>query len=207
MFGVSASGELALAMGLRHPDLYDAILCASPGGGFRPPGVMPTSLPRTYLVAGDQEPFFLENATRWAEALRHAGADVVMFERPGAHGGPWWQQELGRMVVWLLGGRLDLGDDGPPPLPRDGKVGIRRPRLSDPQDRKVPEVAIRRFDGSALYRALDARRREQGLSWRKWPISYGSSRSSSTNSVTITRSTRPHSLGWPQNLALPASTP
>ena len=32
VFGVSASGELALALGLRHPDIYGAIFCASPGG-------------------------------------------------------------------------------------------------------------------------------------------------------------------------------
>ena len=32
VFGVSASGELALAMGLRHPDIYGAVFCASPGG-------------------------------------------------------------------------------------------------------------------------------------------------------------------------------
>src|SRR5580698_7846034 len=60
--GVSASGELALAMGLRHPDIYGAVFSASPGGGYRPPEVMPPSLPRTYLVAGDQEPFFRKNA-------------------------------------------------------------------------------------------------------------------------------------------------
>jgi enterochelin esterase-like enzyme len=33
VFGVSASGELALAMALRHPDLYSTVFCASPGGG------------------------------------------------------------------------------------------------------------------------------------------------------------------------------
>jgi hypothetical protein len=38
--GVSAGGELALAMGLRHPDVYSAIFCASPGSGYKPPGVM-----------------------------------------------------------------------------------------------------------------------------------------------------------------------
>jgi enterochelin esterase-like enzyme len=37
VFGVSASGELALALGLRHPDLYGAVFCASPGAGYRPP--------------------------------------------------------------------------------------------------------------------------------------------------------------------------
>jgi enterochelin esterase-like enzyme len=76
--GVSASAELALAMGLRHPDVYGAVLCASPGAGYRPPAVMPRSLLRTYLVAGTLEPFFLRNATRWADALRAAGADVVL---------------------------------------------------------------------------------------------------------------------------------
>jgi len=86
VFGVSASGELALAMGLHHPDIYGVVFCASPGGGYRPPAVMPNSLPRAYLVAGTLEPFFLKNATRWAVALRDAGADVVMTERVGSHG-------------------------------------------------------------------------------------------------------------------------
>src|SRR6478609_7825656 len=50
VFGVSAGGELALAIGLRHPDVYAAVFSASPGAGYRPPGVMPSSIPRTYLV-------------------------------------------------------------------------------------------------------------------------------------------------------------
>ena len=102
--GVSASGELALAMGLRHPDIYGVVFCASPGGGYRPPRVMPSALPRAYLVAGLQEPFFLENATRWADALRDAGADVVMTERVGTHGGPFWKEEFPLMVAWAFGG-------------------------------------------------------------------------------------------------------
>jgi enterochelin esterase-like enzyme len=102
VFGVSASAELALAMGLRHPDIYGAVFCASPGAGYRPPAVMPSPLPRAYLVAGEQEPFFLENATRWADALRGAGADVVMIERAGSHGGAFWKEELPRMVEWAF---------------------------------------------------------------------------------------------------------
>jgi enterochelin esterase-like enzyme len=101
--GVSASGELALAVGLRHPDVYGAIFCASPGGGYRPPGVMPRPIPRTYLVAGTQEPFFLRNAARWADAMRGAGADVVMAERPGSHGDAFWQEEFPQMVAWAFG--------------------------------------------------------------------------------------------------------
>jgi enterochelin esterase-like enzyme len=103
IFGVSASGELALSMGLRHPDVYGAILCASPGGGYRPTGAMPDLIPRVYLVAGTLEPFFHENATRWAVALRNAGADVVMTERVGTHGGAFWQEELPLMVAWAFG--------------------------------------------------------------------------------------------------------
>ena len=101
--GVSASGELALALGLRHPGVYGAIFCASPGGGYRPPGVMPSPIPRTYLVAGTQEPFFLRNAARWAGALRDAGADVVMEERRGSHGDAFWQEEFPLMVAWAFG--------------------------------------------------------------------------------------------------------
>jgi len=103
VFGVSAGGELALALGLRHPDVYGAILCASPGGGYKPTGVLPSSLPRAYLVAGTLEPFFRDNATRWATALRDAGAEVVMTERVGSHGDRFWQEELPLMVAWAFG--------------------------------------------------------------------------------------------------------
>jgi enterochelin esterase-like enzyme len=103
VFGVSASAELALAMGLRHPNIYGAVFCASPGAGYRPPAPMPDSLPRAYLVAGTREPFFLENATRWAVALRDAGADIVMREREGSHGDAFWREEFPLMVAWAFG--------------------------------------------------------------------------------------------------------
>ena len=101
--GVSAGGEFALAMGLRHPDVYGTVLCASPGGGYRPPAAMPGSVPRAYLVAGTLEPFFLRNATRWADALRDAGADVVLTERVGSHGDAFWREEFPLMVGWAFG--------------------------------------------------------------------------------------------------------
>jgi enterochelin esterase-like enzyme len=103
VWGASLGGELALAVGLRHPDIYGAVFSASPGGGYRPPAVMPSPLPRVYLVAGIQEPFFLRNATRWAVALRDAGADVVMIERAGSHGGAFWTEEFPLMVAWAFG--------------------------------------------------------------------------------------------------------
>ena len=78
---------------------------------------MPSSIPRTYLVAGTAEPFFLENAVRWADALGDAGADVVMKERPGSHGDAFWQKEFpldGGMGVWRMR-PLDYLDMGDPP--------------------------------------------------------------------------------------------
>jgi pimeloyl-ACP methyl ester carboxylesterase len=103
VFGVSAGGELALAIGLQHADVYGAVFCASPGAGYRPPSIMPSPLPRVYLVAGTREPFFRENATRWAHALCDVGADVVMTEREGSHGDAFWKAELPLMVAWAFG--------------------------------------------------------------------------------------------------------
>jgi acetyl esterase/lipase len=63
---------------------------------------MPGSLPRAYLVAGTREPFFHQNATRWAQALRDAGADVVMTTRAGSHGGAFWRDEFPLMMEWAF---------------------------------------------------------------------------------------------------------
>lgn len=102
MFGVSAGGELALALGLARPGIFGAILCASPGGGYRPPAEPTAPVPRTYLVAGTSEPFFRDNAARWAHALREAGADVVMHERRGTHGADFWHEEFPHMIAWAF---------------------------------------------------------------------------------------------------------
>ena len=109
MFGYSAGGELALALGLRHPDIYGAVFSGSPGGGYTPPGDITDSLPRVYLFAGTLEPFFLDNATRWANALRGAGAEVVMSEREVSHGAKLWRAEFPLMVAWAFRRRPEAG--------------------------------------------------------------------------------------------------
>ena len=103
VFGYSAGAELALALGLRHPDVYGAVLAGSPGGGFKPSGVISSPRPRVYLFGGSLEPFFLDNAARWAVALRDAGADVVMSEQIASHGDAIWRREFPRMVAWAFG--------------------------------------------------------------------------------------------------------
>lgn len=103
ILGVSAGAELALALGLRHPDRFGVVLAASPGAGFRPPEPLPDRSPRTYLLGGTREPFFLENAARWATALQAAGADVVLHERDAGHDAAMWRAELPLMLRWAFG--------------------------------------------------------------------------------------------------------
>lgn len=100
--GASAGGELSLALGIRHPDVYGHVFSMSPGGGYQPKD-LPDELPRFYLTGGTLEPWFLENAARWADALKAAGADVVMTERHGDHGDPFWAEEFPLMVEWVFG--------------------------------------------------------------------------------------------------------
>lgn len=102
MAGVSVSGELALALALRQPEVFGAVLCASPGGGFQPCEPLPTPLPRAYFVAGALEPWFAENARRWADALGAAGGQVMITEREGDHGDPFWAEEFAPMVAWAF---------------------------------------------------------------------------------------------------------
>ena len=59
-------------------------------------------LPRAHLVAGALEPFFLANATRWADALRDAGAGAVITQRVGSHGDAFWRDEFPLMVAWAF---------------------------------------------------------------------------------------------------------
>lgn len=103
VWGASSGGELALAMGVRHPEIYGAVLCASPGGGFTPAETsLSSEASRTYLVSGTQEQWFLDNAVRWADALSEAGVDVVIEKRDGEHGGAFWYEDFPRMLKWAF---------------------------------------------------------------------------------------------------------
>jgi len=61
-------------------------------------------------VAGTEEPFFFENAARWAAALRDAGADVMMMERAAGHTDAMWRDEFPLMVAWAFS-RYLVGPD------------------------------------------------------------------------------------------------
>jgi hypothetical protein len=101
VFGVSAGAGSRPCHWASPSRRLQRDLLPSPAGGYKPPRVMPSSLPRAYLVAGTQEPFFHHNGTRWATGLRDAGAEVVMTERVGSHGDPFWQEERTRPTETL----------------------------------------------------------------------------------------------------------
>jgi hypothetical protein len=103
VWGASLGGEFALAMGVRHPDVFGAVFSASPGGGYRPTGSLLRVLPSVYLVAGQQEPFFAENAKRWLDAVRGADGNAIMNLRDGGQGGAFWYEEFPLMVSWAFG--------------------------------------------------------------------------------------------------------
>ncbi|WP_328457657.1 hypothetical protein [Amycolatopsis sp. NBC_00438] len=45
-FVMFAGDGPSIALGLRHPGVYGTVFGASPGGGYRPPAVLPKPLPR-----------------------------------------------------------------------------------------------------------------------------------------------------------------
>jgi hypothetical protein len=49
------------------------------------------------------EPFFLDNAARWAAELRDATADVVMSERAAGHEDDMCRREFPLMIRWAFG--------------------------------------------------------------------------------------------------------
>ena len=102
VWGASLGGEFALDGAwaprcLRFRPRVFARLWVPPAGHHADPAA------RVYFVAGEDEPFFLDNATRWVAALRDNGATVVRKQRPGGHGGSFWAEEF----------------------PLDGRLGIR----------------------------------------------------------------------------------
>jgi pimeloyl-ACP methyl ester carboxylesterase len=82
VFGVSAGAELALAMGLRHPEIYGAVLCASPGAGYRPPTVLPSSLPRAYLRTRYVKSAPDVNDVNGTEAIIRVATDKATRRKP-----------------------------------------------------------------------------------------------------------------------------
>ena len=75
-----------------------------PAAGYRPPAVT-IKLDSADVPGGRQSRSrsSSKNATRWTDALRHAGAEVVMTERAGSHGGAFWKEEFVLMVAWAFG--------------------------------------------------------------------------------------------------------
>ncbi|GAA1967946.1 hypothetical protein [Microbacterium deminutum] len=65
--------------------------------------------PATTCVPGTEEPFFLDNVTRWALALRAAVADVALQQRTSDHGPGLWRamplRDHSSTQPWMMLGR------------------------------------------------------------------------------------------------------
>ena len=138
VFGVSAGGELALAIGLRHPDVYGAVFCASPGAGYRPPGVMPS-------LASARVP-----------RRRHAGA-VLPRERDPVGGGAA-RCRCGRRHD--RAGRIARRRVLARRVPADGGVGVWTMKHRDVVRRSRPPVPLTRARVEGTLRRVRARLRQ-----------------------------------------------
>jgi hypothetical protein len=95
--------------GGRHVTVYvppnppDAVVFAGDGQGISAwAGFLEAAdVPSTMIVGVGT--VFLDNATRWAVALRDAGADVVTSERVASHDDTLWRAEFPLMVAWAFG--------------------------------------------------------------------------------------------------------
>ena len=118
VFGYSAGAEsLALALGLRHPDVYGVVVAGSPGGGQLPTTARDAEVPAPGLPSAERSSRSSSTTLlRWDAALRAAGADVAMNT---ARAGARCQAVAGGVLpAHGRSGRLDVEKPGSVRAPR-----------------------------------------------------------------------------------------
>lgn len=107
ILGVSNGGLFALAMVVRHPDLYGIVFPFSAGAsaGFEPPAIDPEAirLPlRIYSTAGTLEPLFLLTTRALLDELAAVGAETVLVERVAGHDNANWLTTFAEAAPWAF---------------------------------------------------------------------------------------------------------
>ncbi len=103
VWGASLGGELALALGLRHPDVYGAVFSRRPAPATSRRRYCRVRFPASTSSRAGKSSSSSPTRTRWADALRNADADVALMQRDGEHGGAFWGEEFPLMVAWAFG--------------------------------------------------------------------------------------------------------
>ncbi len=105
IFGVSNGAAFAAAMGVRHPELFGAVMAFSLGITGAAPAWGPGVAPRHYLCAGSLEEGFERSTRRWAEVVRAAGAEVLHRTWVSGHDPVMWDGELPKALERAYGSR------------------------------------------------------------------------------------------------------
>jgi hypothetical protein len=99
-FGVSNGAAWSASAGVRHPEVFAAVLAFSIGNA---PGVpVPRDPPPFALVAGRLEPGFDRTTTSFACALRAQGGRVRLRRPVRGHDSGMWSDELVPSLRWAL---------------------------------------------------------------------------------------------------------
>src|SRR3984957_13680939 len=103
VFGVSADGELALALGA---SAFTGLRCDLMRVAWRwlQAAWRYAESASAHIPRGRHTGAVLPGERKeMGRALRDAGADIVMNERVGSHGGAFWRKELPLVVAWAFG--------------------------------------------------------------------------------------------------------
>lgn len=108
VFGVSNGGAFAVAMGLRHPEIFGQVIAFSVARSPAAPEVPASKtrpLPRCYLAAGNDasEKMFRRHTAAFAKVLKRHGADCVWQLREGGHDIGFWRREFPLALAWAFG--------------------------------------------------------------------------------------------------------
>ncbi len=114
--GRSNGGRFAVAMGMRHPELFGQVMGFSVAGRHEEP-VRYAPAPMFHLTAGTWEPTFLQITKKLADALEAQEIPVCFTTHVSGHDFALWQLELTRALTRAWGTPTAQIDDTKLPIP------------------------------------------------------------------------------------------
>ena len=106
VWGASNGGSFALAMGLRHSDVFGHVIAFSPtwSGNLSTPKWTRAEVPSHYLLFGTLESKNIRKlASDWSETVSQNGAAVTLRQPVSGHDGVMWLEWFGDALVTEVG--------------------------------------------------------------------------------------------------------